>query len=333
MKIVSLFSGCGGLDQGFKNAGFSIIWANDFDKHCHSTYRHNHPETKLDTRSIVNIPSNDIPDSDGIIGGPPCQAWSAAGSNGGVNDKRGQVFYEYLRVIDDKSPKFFVIENVEGILRSTHKEALKDILSKLGKLGKNGYDIYYKLLNAKNYEVPQDRKRVFFVGIDKKLVNKKSKKSIEYVFPSSSKNKITIKDVIYHLRDLAKSHKKFVKNKSDSSIDNYYLESDWSPQFMTRNRVREWDEVAFTVPASGRHVTMHPQAPKMVKVTGDKFQFKKGSENLYRRFTIRECANLQTFPDDFEFVVDDVNQAYKLIGNAVPVKLAESIANSIRLQL
>jgi DNA (cytosine-5)-methyltransferase 1 len=89
MKIVSLFSGCGGLDQGFKNAGFEIIWANDFDKDCKKTYEHNHPETIFDNRSIINIHSDEIPDSDGIIGGPPCQAWSTAGSNGGIKDKRG----------------------------------------------------------------------------------------------------------------------------------------------------------------------------------------------------------------------------------------------------
>jgi DNA (cytosine-5)-methyltransferase 1 len=203
-------------------------------------------------------------------------------------------------LIDDKSPKFFVIENVEGILRSTHKEIITEILSKLSKLGNNGYNIYYKLLNAKDFEVPQDRKRVFFIGIDKKITTK-------YKFPNSSNKKVTIKDAIFHFKDFAKSHKtkknknekidnyylffhfkdfakshKTKKNKNEK-IDNYYLDSDWSPQFMTRNRVREWNEVAFTVPASGRHVTMHPQAPKMVKTTNDKFKFKEDSEKLYKR--------------------------------------------------
>lgn len=329
MNIVSLFSGCGGLDLGFSTAGYNIIWANDFDKDCKETYQYNHPNTIFDSRSIIDIPSTEIPTSDGIIGGPPCQAWSAAGSNGGMKDKRGKVFMEYLRVINDKSPKFFVIENVEGIMRSTHKDTINEILAKLTKLGRNGYQIYYKLLNAKDYDVPQDRKRVFFIGIDKNI-------KAQYKFPTPSNNKVTLRDAIYDLKNLAKSHKKINKdkiNKGNDKIDNYYLESDWSSQFMSRNRVREWDEVAFTVPASGRHVTMSPEAPKMVKTTNDKFKFKPGSEKLYRRFTIRECASLQTFPRDFEFLLDNVNSAYKLIGNAVPVKLAEHIALSIKNQL
>jgi DNA (cytosine-5)-methyltransferase 1 len=111
-ELVSLFSGCGGLDLGFKQAGFSIAWANEFNNKIWETYKYNHPETELDTRSIIDIKSSEIPFCDGIIGGPPCQSWSLAGSMGGIDDNRGQLFYEYARVLRDKMPKFFLAENV-----------------------------------------------------------------------------------------------------------------------------------------------------------------------------------------------------------------------------
>lgn len=100
MKIISLFSGAGGMDLGFKKAGFQVIWANEFDKKIWETYRYNHPDTYLDTRSIRDIPLTDIPDGIvGIIGGPPCQSWSLAGEMRGINDERGQLFFEYLRIL------------------------------------------------------------------------------------------------------------------------------------------------------------------------------------------------------------------------------------------
>lgn len=102
MKIVSFFAGAGGLDLGFKKAGFDVIWANEYDKEIWETYEKNHKNTVLDKRSIVDIPSDEVPDCDGIIGGPPCQSWSEAGSKRGIADKRGQLFYEFMRILVDK---------------------------------------------------------------------------------------------------------------------------------------------------------------------------------------------------------------------------------------
>jgi DNA (cytosine-5)-methyltransferase 1 len=107
MKVVSLFTGAGGLDLGFKKAGFDVIWANEFDSTIWETFEKNFPETKLDRRSIVDIPTYDVPFTDGIIGGPPCQSWSEAGAGRGINDKRGQLFFEYIRLLKDKQPAFF----------------------------------------------------------------------------------------------------------------------------------------------------------------------------------------------------------------------------------
>ena len=123
LDIVSLFSGCGGLDLGFKKAGFNIVWANEFDKSIHETYEKNHLGTFLDKRDIRGIPSSEIPECIGVIGGPPCQSWSEAGAQRGINDERGKLFFEYIRVLRDKKPLFFLAENVSGMFHARHKEA------------------------------------------------------------------------------------------------------------------------------------------------------------------------------------------------------------------
>lgn len=107
MKIVSLFAGCGGLDLGFEKAGFNIVWANEFDVAIHDTYCFNHPNTILNTSDIRTLTNNDIPDCDGIIGGPPCQAWSEGGKRLGIEDYRGKLFFDYIRLVKEKKTKIF----------------------------------------------------------------------------------------------------------------------------------------------------------------------------------------------------------------------------------
>ena len=147
MNIVSFFAGAGGLDLGFSKAGFNVIWANEYDKEIWATYEKNHPNTILDKRSIVDVPSNDVPDCDGIIGGPPCQSWSEAGARRGIEDKRGQLFFEFIRILEDKQPKFFLAENVSGMLLGRHSEALTNI-KELFKNAGTGYDLSFQMLNA-----------------------------------------------------------------------------------------------------------------------------------------------------------------------------------------
>lgn len=327
IKLISFFSGIGGLDLGFEKAGFKIIWANDNDKDVRETFEHNFPHVTMETRDITHIKSTEIPEADGFIGGPPCGAWSAAGANKGLMDKRGRVFLEYLRIINDKAPKFFLIENVEGITRKTHRHTLNRIIEYLQKCGQ-GYNVFYKLLNASDYEVPQDRKRVFFVGFREDL------EIDHFDFPDEITSNNPKLEIIRDLEDMAQpSDSKINKNNgmSDpSEIQHMYLNTGWSSQFMSRNRVRTWNQKAFTVPASGRHVTIHPSAPKMKKKSKDLFEFEPGYENKYRRFTVRECARLQTFPDSYELKIRHVNQGYKLVGNAVPVNLAYHLAIAVR---
>jgi len=322
-KVVSLFSGCGGLDLGFEKAGFKIVWANEFDKTIWDTFTLNFPNVPLDKRSIVDIPSNEIADSiliDGIIGGPPCQAWSEAGACRGIKDHRGQVFFEYVRVLKDKQPLFFLAENVSGILANIHKEAFEKILSEFSSAG---YNVSYKLLNAANYNVPQDRERVIIVGYHKKM-------GISYEFPEGSKKFISLRDKIGDLKE-PKPALKYNKTNGDVlEIPNHeYMIGNFSTIYMSRNRVRSWDERSFTIQAGGRHAPIHPQAPKMKFIEQNKREFIKGKEHLYRRLSVRECARIQTFPDSFIFKYTDIADGYKMVGNAVPVEFAKMLAKKI----
>ena len=301
MKVVSLFSGAGGMDLGFEKAGFEIVFANEFDKTIWATYERNHM-APLDKRDIRLIPSSDIPECDGIIGGPPCQ-----------------------RILRDKQPKFFVAENVSGMLADMHREAVQNIIQSFEDAG---YNISVTLVNAVDYGVPQDRKRVFYVGIRKDL-------NMRFVFPKPQKRKYTLYDAIWDLRETAIPALK--SNKTNGAnckfINHEYMIGGFSTIYMSRNRVRSWGEPSFTIQAGGRHAPIHPQAPKMVFIEQNKREFVKGKEELYRRLSVRECARIQTFPDTFEFVYTDVADAYKMIGNAVPVNLAFCVANAIRKYL
>jgi DNA (cytosine-5)-methyltransferase 1 len=327
MKIVSFFSGAGGLDLGFQKAGFNVIWANEFDKEIWETYEKNHPKTKLDKRSIVDIPSSDVPECDGIIGGPPCQSWSEAGSARGIKDKRGQLFYDFIRILEDKQPKFFLAENVSGMLISKHNGALEGI-KELFKNAGVGYNLSFDMLNACNYNVPQDRKRVFFIGIRKDL-------NFSFKFPEEKLSKIDLFSVINDLKDNAlPALEKNYSNEGNCLVPNHeYMIGGFSTMYMSRNRVRKWDEQSFTIQAGGRHAPIHPQAPKMQSVEKDKRIFIPGEEHLYRRLSVRECARIQTFPDDFIFHYKKIAAGYKMIGNAVPVNLAKFLAGHIKSQI
>ena len=315
-EIVSLFSGCGGLDLGFSQAGFNVVWANEFDKDIWETYAQNHPTTFLDKRDIRKITSQEIPDCMGIIGGPPCQSWSEAGALRGINDSRGQLFFDYIRLIQAKQPVFFVAENVSGILHSRHKQAFDSILNAFKDIG---YDVSYQLLNAKNYNVPQDRQRVFIIGF-------RQDKKISFSFPKPTEHILTLQDSIADLKDSAVAY----NSDNPNDFNHEYYTASFSSIFMSRNRVRQWHEPSFTIQAGGRHAPIHPIAPLMELVGVNKRIFKQGYEYLYRRLSVRECARVQTFPDNFKFLYNNVLNGYKMIGNAVPVNLAFAIAQKIK---
>lgn len=324
MNLISLFTGAGGLDLGFHKAGFNTILANEYDEKICPTFRHNFPNVELIEGDIRKVSSSEFPDNvDGIIGGPPCQSWSEAGSLKGIKDARGQLFYEYIRILKDKKPLFFVAENVSGMLAARHSKAVNDFLKLFDDAG---YDVNLKLLNANDYDVAEDRQRVFYIGFRKNL----GIKNFEY--PEPLEHKSTLRECIWDLKDTAipARDKNKTNGKKCKVLNHEYFVGDYSPIFMSRNRVRSWDEPAFTVQASGRQCQLHPQAPKMIRIEPNKHIFVKSSEKLYRRMTVREIARVQGFPDDFEFLYDYVNDGYKMIGNAVPINLAYHVALQIK---
>ncbi len=306
MDIISLFAGCGGLDLGFRLAGFNPVWANEYDKSIWDTYQFNHTETLLDGRDIRKINSDEIPNCIGIIGGPPCQSWSAAGAKRGIDDCRGQLFWDYIRIVRDKQPLFFLAENVGGILAPRNRDAFTYILSQFEQIG---YRVSHKLLNARNFGVPQDRKRVIVIGYRESL---------------------GLRDAIFDLRAIAPIPVKGKLDHYHPLIPNHECaDLGFSSIYMSRNRVRSWSEPSFTIQASGRHAPIHPQASKMILVAKDQRIFDPNSPQPYRRLSVRECARVQTFPNDFIFKYKYIIDGYKMVGNAVPVNLARILANKI----
>lgn len=324
MNIVSLFSGAGGLDLGFVKAGFRTIWADEYDKTIWDTFQTNFPNTFLEKRSITEVSTSEIPDCDGVIGGPPCQSWSEAGTQKGIKDKRGQLFFDYIRVLREKQPKFFLAENVSGILHPKHSEAFNTFIKLFDEAG---YNVSWKLLDANDYNVPETRLRVIIVGYRKDL-NK------TFSFPIPFEYKPVLKDAIWDLR-MAKPAKSGNKtNGCELEVANHeYMVGGFSTIYMSRNRVRAWNEPSFTIQAGGRHAPIHPKAPKMRFISQNKRIFEPGFEDEYRRLSVRECARIQTFPDDFIFKYINIADGYKMIGNAVPVNLAYCMAMQIKNDL
>lgn len=318
-NIVSIFSGAGGLDLGFRNTGFEISFANDFNEDIKPTYDKNH-DTELLVEDIKEVEIDKIPECDGIIGGPPCQSWSLAGSMGGKDDDRGSVFFDYINIIGEKQPEFFVTENVPGILSKRHIDDFNEIIDEFKDMG---YTVKYKKINAARYGVPQRRRRVFIVGIRDDL-------NFDFEFPDPKEKERRQLDT--NIPDLPEPEPTEGSSHDQDDLDivnhEYYVGS-FSSRFMSRNRVRDWNEPAYTVIANARHQKIHPKAPRMVKIEKDKWKFNEQFEDLYRRYSVREAALLQTFPEDFEFVYDDINTGYKMVGNAVPVEMAESIAEEL----
>ena len=332
MNVISLFSGCGGLDLGFERAGFKVPVANEFDPTIFETFKANHPNTHLIEGDVRQVTKEDIApyiegEVDGIIGGPPCQSWSEAGSLRGIEDARGQLFFDYIRILKEFKPKFFLAENVSGMLANRHDAAVQNILKMFEEAG---YNVTLTLVNAKDYGVAEERKRVFYIGFRSDL-------NINFVFPKGSTEdddkKITLRDIIWDLQFTAVPSAPKNHHNPEAINNNEYFTGAFSPIFMSRNRVKDWDEQAFTVQASGRQCQLHPQAPKMQKFGKNDCRFAEGSEHLYRRMTVREVARVQGFPDDFQFIYTDTNNAYKMIGNAVPVNLAYEIAIAIKMFL
>ena len=211
------------------------------------------------------------------------------------------------------------------MLHKKHSQSVSRIIKKFKTIG---YDVKMQLLDANDFNVPQNRKRVFIIGFRKDL-------SINFYFPQTEifNNKKTLKDTIKDLKDALPALKfnktRGINIKQNKIQNNEYMTGSFSSIYMSRNRVRSWDEPSFTIQAGGRHAPIHPDAPKMIKIGKDKMKFNKKFNNKNRRLSIRECARIQTFPDNFIFFYKNLSDGYKMIGNAVPVNLSLTLASQI----
>ena len=297
---ISLFCGAGGLDLGFDRAGFKTIWANDFEADACKTHE-GWSAAHVVCGDVAKIEAEDIPDADIMLGGFPCQGFSLSGPRK-IDDSRNVLYKHYVRIVKAKRPLMFVGENVKGLLTMGDGQIIDAIIAEFAECG---YDVYYKLLNAKDYGVPQDRERVLIVGFRKDL----NIKHFEYPVPRPYT--VTMREALANVPEPT----------ADEVCDQPY-----SSRYMSRNRKRGWDDVSYTIPAMAKQVTLWPGSPDMHKIDKDLWEF--GTEGTTRRLSWREAAAIQTFPPSVEFH-GDLTSIYKQIGNAVPVKLAETVATHL----
>ena len=299
MRVVSLFSGAGGLDLGFRQAGHQVIWANDLFEDAVSTYRLNQGG-HIVLQNIYDIPSAAIPDADIVIGGFPCQGFSVANTGRHEDDERNKLYLEMIRVIRDKNPRYFVAENVKGILSIGKGQVFQNILGDFRSLG---YDVQYRLLNAADYGVPQKRFRVIIVGIRCDLHQ-------HYTFPEPThaehptmfcRQWISVEEAFADIPD---------PDKPNSLPNHVYSRYKLNFNGYLGHRPVAPDAPAPTVTARGDDrggvvILPHP--------------------NGKRRMTCRELATIQSFPLDYKFV-GGISSVCRQIGNAVPPRLAYAVA-------
>lgn len=303
MTQASLFCGAGGLDIGFERAGFKTVWANDFNADACETFRR-WSDAIVIHGDIGKIDAENIPDVDILLGGFPCQGFSLSGPRK-LDDSRNTLYKHYVRIVNAKRPLAFVGENVKGLLTMGGGEVIAAIVEAFSECG---YDVRYKLLNARDHGVPEDRERVIIVGFRKDLGE------IPFSFPDSHSHVPTLREALADVPAPAPGE---------------VCEAPYSSRYMSRNRKRGWDEVSYTIPAMAKQVTLWPGSPDMIKVGRDEWKF---GEGLTRRLSWREAAAIQTFPKDMKFY-GDLTSIYRQIGNAVPVNLAFDVAMSVRKAL
>ena len=355
LKVIDLFSGAGGLSQGFRDAGFELISAVEIDKNLSQTYRENFKKTKIFEEDITKVNSNDLlvnkSNVDVVVGGPPCQGFSMSGKrirgNGiFLNDKRNKLFKEFVRVIKDLKPKIFLMENVPGILNIYQGKTKNQILSIFKSIG---YDTKVKVLLAADYGVPQLRKRAFFIGNNLGI-------DPEFLFPPKiNKEYVTVEEAIYDL-PFTKSGQGEFKSKYDKKpITEYQKIMRRNAKSLFNHISTKHDDKVLKImkmlkEGQGRNnlpknlqtksihsgsymrivknkpaytITTRFDTPPVGRVTHPKAD---------RALTAREAARLQSFPDNFIFLGKRTHVGIQ-IGNAVPPLLAYEVAKNIKIRL
>ena len=296
MNVVSLFSGLGGLDKGFADTGYNIVWANDFDKYAVQTYKANFGD-HIVLGDINEIPLEIIPDCDILIGGFPCQPFSMMGQQKGFEDTRGTLFFRIAEIVDDKikrgkKPKAIILENVRSLRTHNNGKTYKEIHRVLQDV--LGYNVFCDILNSADYGIPQTRNRTYIVCFDNQ--------NAKFIFPQKEKLKKTLQDLL------------------EPEVDNKYFLSDTILSNGTGGyKAKSEIDLEIARPLCATMAKMH-------RACQDNYVTQKGK---IRRLTPRECARLQGFEDSFVIPVSD-SQAYKQFGNAVTVNVSRAVAQSVK---
>ena len=321
-KYIDLFSGAGGMSLGFDKANFENVLAVEYDECFASTYKYNFPEHNLKVGDIKNISNEEIKQLVGdnkidvIIGGPPCQGFSIAGKIGRnfIDDERNKLFKEFVRFVDVIKPKMFVMENVAALKTHNKGKTIKEIVTEFKKVG---YSVKYDVLNAVNFGVPQQRRRIFVIGT--------LKENNQFEFPDESKEVITVEEALKGLPKLKSGETSSIPNHNAMKHSDQMLEK----MSYVKDGGNRQDIPEDIRPKSGdirKYIRYNSKEPSIC-ITGDMRKVFHYEQN--RALTSRELARIQTFPDDFIFK-GNAGKVQQQIGNAVPPKLAFQIANSIR---
>lgn len=303
MRILSLFCGCGGLDKGFDEAGYNIVWANDFDKYAVETYRANFGNHVV-LGDINAIELDDLPEFDAIIGGFPCQPFSMMGAEKGFDDTRGTLFFRIAEIVKHKidigrKPRVLVLENVRSLKTHDKGKTFKTIKRVLEE--ELNYKVFDAILNTADYGIPQTRNRTYIVCF--------ANENAEFQFPEKQELHLTLQDMLEHDVD-----------------DKYFLSERILPTILSDGtggyKAKSEIDLRIARPLCATMAKMH-RACQDNYVT---------QNNRVRRLTPRECARLQGFTDDFLIPVSD-SQAYKQFGNAVTVNVSRAVANEVRHEL
>lgn len=335
MKIIDLFCGIGGLSLGFEQAGFEVITAIDMWKDAVITYNHNRKDKVAKIETVEDFNENELPEIlktnhvTGIIGGPPCQGFSTVGRRE-VDDPRNKMYIEFYKAVKLASPDFFVIENVKGMLTLNKGAFVKDLIERFGESGL-GYTITYKLVNAADYGIPQNRYRVFYVGIKNK----------KFVFPTPFDYKLTAKDGISDLEgstnesygsEPQNAYQRLLRGKCVHPFNqDYTAHSDKT--ISTISMIPDGGNIK-SLPPEYWQIRKYNKAFERMGTFKPSNTIDTGHRNYFhysepRIPTVRESARIQSFPDSFEIIGTRGSQ-YKQVGNAVPPMLAKIIAESIK---
>lgn len=311
MKVGSMFAGIGGIDLGFKSAGFDIAWANENDRDAVKTYRHNFGNSSIVEKDIRNVDTKDIPDIDILTAGFPCQPFSVMGKQKGFGDARGNLFFEISRVIDKKRPQIVFLENVKNLMEHDNGKTFLVIYNTLAQFG---YAVKYKVLNACEYgNIPQDRSRIFIVAfLNYDILDK-------FRFPEPINLSRSVNDII----DRSVRHHDIYYYKED----NYYFDK------LNKNikdtvsiyRIDDWGV------AKNRY-SMCPTLKANMGTFPDRVPIIKDDFGI-RKLTPQECLSFQGFPNDYTYPKISLNNAYKQVGNTVCVPVVFEIAKKIKTAL